>query len=197
MTTWSACGFPILILIFTIPYVVGSGGSTGSLFFGKSQSLLCAPPAGDGFTVPTNAYHYRSGDVVDTLSATLNDEYQSGVGANGFTETYYMSNYCWENMQHYPAKTINIITNWDDNGIIRNRTTPIQVHDSEQDIQDFRMIKYFPYFLVFHSILLLWPSILWSKLAAPDVRQKIKFLVGGIEEGLNCIVGSLGTDKLV
>ena len=23
--------------------------------------------------------------------------------ANGFTETFYMTNYCWENMVHYPA----------------------------------------------------------------------------------------------
>ena len=29
------------------------------------------------------------------------------MAANGFVEQFYMTNYCWENMIHYPAKEIN------------------------------------------------------------------------------------------
>lgn len=73
------------MLLFSQPYVRGSGGSIGgSNIFGKSQSLQCAPPSGDGYVIESN---YK-------------------VASNGFTQTYYMTNYCWENMRHYPAKDI-------------------------------------------------------------------------------------------
>lgn len=76
----------------------GSGGSIGgSNIFGKSQSLQCAPPTGSGIHIDENV----KGNVYFKFIFAFKI---FSVAANGFTETYYMSNFCWEHMFDYPAK---------------------------------------------------------------------------------------------
>jgi hypothetical protein len=53
---------------------------------GQSSGLLCAPPVSSGYT--------------------LNGV--TGVAGDGFTEMFYMQNYCWESFKSFPVKSVNI-----------------------------------------------------------------------------------------
>ena len=56
------------------------------------------------------------------------------------------------------------------------------------------MIKHFPYYLLLHSILVLWPMLLWKKFYAAEAKRKLDFLISGMEEGITSIVAGLAND---
>ena len=88
----------------------GSGGSIGgSNIFGKSQSLQCAPPTGSGIHIDENVK--GNGCYEKNYFLFFFAFKNFSVAANGFTETYYMSNFCWEHMFDYPAKEFTLRQN--------------------------------------------------------------------------------------
>ena len=136
---------------------------------GTSDSLICAPVSGAGLA--------------------LGDTYN--IGKNGFGPAWYMTNFCWSNMIDYPARSVNFTSHMSHpNGQV------FQVFDEERrdEVDDLSIIKYFPCFILLHSILLLWPMILWKKLYAAEAKIKLDFLISGMEEGITSIIAGLAND---
>ena len=67
------------------PLIVYTISLQYSATFGTSDSLLCAPISGPGL------------EIGETYK----------IGSNGFGPTFYMTNFCWDNMIDYPARSVN------------------------------------------------------------------------------------------
>lgn len=163
-TTWTGCGFPIAILLFSLSYVKTSSDAGGGAF-GKSQGLQCAPAYGGA------GLKYSNNE----------DILIEKIAGDGFTQAFYMTNYCWDNMIDFPAKSQRI------NG------TYIQVFDENQKdkVTNLSIIKYFPYAIILHSILVLWPYLVWRRTFGDAVKEQLDFLINGMEEGLTTMIGGL------
>ena len=155
------------------PLVVYTISLQYSSTFGTSDSLLCAPISGQGL------------EIGETYK----------IGSNGFGPTFYMTNFCWDNMIDYPARSVNFTqhTNHPDGQIFQVKMLPqtrislqTQVFDEDRkdEVTDLSMIKFFPCVILLHSILLLWPMVLWKKSYASEAKSKLDFLIGGMEEGI-------------
>ena len=107
-----------------------------------------------------------------------------GVAAGGFTEMFYMRNYCWEHMTHYPV--MDFVSN-KTNGIV------IQVEDKTrpEEIHNLTFIKIFPYFLMGYCLVMTIPYLIFSHTAAENVKIQVDFLMSGFEEGLTMTIGGL------
>ena len=86
-----------------------------------------------------------------------------GVGANGFTQMFYMTNYCWENMKHSSVK--------DYNHSINGNMEVLQVTDGNYkkdssilDPADLTYIKVYPYVMMAYCFLMFLPYLLWSSM---------------------------------
>ena len=69
-----------------------------------------------------------------------------------------------------------------------------KIYLRQDDVKDLSVIKHFPYYLLLHSILVLWPMILWKKFYAVEAKRKLDFLISGMEEGITSIVAGLAND---
>ena len=79
--------------------------------------MVCAPISDDGIEIGSLLenkmfqihYHYINFyklNFLDFLNSTKIGSVK-GVGGNGFTQMFYMTNYCWENMKHANVKDYN------------------------------------------------------------------------------------------
>ena len=121
-----------------------------------------------------------------------------------------MTNFCWDNMIDYPARSVNYTSHTNHPGgqvfqvFDEDRYFSTKFRNSEidnfkiyfrhDDVKDLSVIKHFPYYLLLHSILVLWPMILWKKFYAVEAKRKLDFLISGMEEGITSIVAGLAND---
>lgn len=105
----------------------------------------------------------------------------TGVAGDGFTEMFYMQNYCWESFNSFPVKSVNI------SGEI------IAVFDETRadEIKSLELLKVFPYVMMAYAALMFLPFLVWSRMFATKTRDQLDFLMGGMEEGLTMTIGGL------
>ena len=95
--TWIASGLPLVLYTFSLQY---------SSTLGSSNSLICAPPSGSGIDLD-NTYGKGVERSLHSQPYVTDVNPLKRIARNGFTSAFYMTNYCWDNMVDYPAKSVN------------------------------------------------------------------------------------------